>query len=183
MPIQKKYARPSIVAFTETIPNSTDVANGSLNFVYLTDEGRSPLEITYNRLETKKRMINGRMRSRYIADKRTFSLTWTNLPSRSKNGTGTEFYITEAKTNNQFVAGEGMLNWYEDHGGQFYMLLSYDKLYNFETTTNTLDATSYSHLQQINEIVPVYFSGFNFSVEKRGPKHDLWSLTMTLEEA
>jgi hypothetical protein len=41
-------------------------------------ESDIPIEIAQ-----KERTINGKMRSFYIADKNTFSVSWQNLPSRS----------------------------------------------------------------------------------------------------
>lgn len=46
----------------------------------ISDHNRDPLAIDVNRIEESTRMANGTMRKYIIADKRTFSTGWTNLP-------------------------------------------------------------------------------------------------------
>ena len=58
------------------------------------------------------------------------------------------------------------------------MFLGYDKYKNFSGSEDP-----YSHLKQYNQIVQVYFSDFNYSVVKRGGNnHDLWNVSVSLEE-
>jgi hypothetical protein len=51
------------------------------SFLYLTDDSRSEMQVSLERIEYKKRMINGRMRSYHVADKKSFNLSWEMLPS------------------------------------------------------------------------------------------------------
>ncbi len=53
------------------------------SFLIVSDDNRSPIEISKNRIEKRERMINGRMRSYHIADKIEISTSWSLLPSRS----------------------------------------------------------------------------------------------------
>lgn len=46
----------------------------------ITDHNRSDLAVSVTRIEEKTRMANGTMRKYVIADKRTFSTSWDNLP-------------------------------------------------------------------------------------------------------
>lgn len=46
----------------------------------ITDHNRSELSISVERIESPKRMANGMMRKYVIADKRTFSVSWDDLP-------------------------------------------------------------------------------------------------------
>jgi|SRR5882757_5283653 len=46
----------------------------------ITDHNRAQLTIDVERIEKKQRMSNGTMRKYIIADKRTFSTSWTMLP-------------------------------------------------------------------------------------------------------
>lgn len=46
----------------------------------ITDHNRAQLSIDVERIEKKQRMANGTMRKYIIADKRTFSTSWTMLP-------------------------------------------------------------------------------------------------------
>ena len=52
-------------------------------FLILSDDNRSSLDFNTTRIETRERMINGRMRSYHIADKLQLSTSWQMLPSRS----------------------------------------------------------------------------------------------------
>ena len=128
------------------------------------------------------------MRSYHIADKLTMSLSWNMLPSRGfhlpadfnpttgsspyKNVTGQEY------TADGGAGGVELLDWYENHKGPFWMFLAYDKYNNFGS-----DSAAYGHLAQYNQIMQVYFADFNYTVVKRGgANHDLWNISVTLEE-
>jgi hypothetical protein len=52
-------------------------------FMILPDHNRSPIDVQIERLGQQQRMVNGRMRSFYNADKKSISLSWEMLPSRS----------------------------------------------------------------------------------------------------
>ena len=56
------------------------------DFLVCSDDNRSSLDLSYERIETRERMINGRMRSVYVDDKMTLSLSWDMLPSRAFDG-------------------------------------------------------------------------------------------------
>lgn len=47
----------------------------------LTDHNRQPVSVDPQRIETRQRMANGTMRRYFVADKRTFSVTWNDLPT------------------------------------------------------------------------------------------------------
>lgn len=47
----------------------------------VTDHNRSELEVDVQRIETAKRMANGTLRKYVVADKRTFSVSWDDLPN------------------------------------------------------------------------------------------------------
>lgn len=46
----------------------------------ITDHKRSPIDIDYKRIEFRKRMVNGRLRRLLVAEKRTFKVSWEDLP-------------------------------------------------------------------------------------------------------
>jgi hypothetical protein len=155
-------------------------------FIVLSDHNRGELQFNPTRIEQRQRTINGRMRSYHIADKLTMTLSWNNLPSRSYyqdpsfNSSGVSPY---KNSNEEFTADGGaggveILDWYENHQGPFWMYLAYDKYSNFGK-----DDAAYSHLAQYNQIIQVYFADFNYTVTKRGgSNHDLWNISVTLEE-
>jgi hypothetical protein len=58
------------------------------------------------------------------------------------------------------------------------MFLAYDKYNNFKNTESP-----YAHLDQYNQVIQVYIADFNYTVVKRGAtNHDLWNISVTLEE-
>lgn len=178
---EKRWLRPSIMAFSENLPT---LVEGALTgtFKYLTDDNRSPLQVSFDRIEYKQRMINGRMRSYHISDKKIYSASWDLIPSRSINPNlsnldfiSEKYYSGETVTNSNFLAADEMLEWYEDHTGEFYMILSYDRQHVFGDENE-----SYNKISAACEIVPVFFEDFSYSIEKRGQYNDLWSVSMTL---
>lgn len=46
----------------------------------VTEHNRSPVETDYDRIEQSTRVASGRMRKFFVADKRSFSISWTMLP-------------------------------------------------------------------------------------------------------
>jgi hypothetical protein len=155
-------------------------------FIILSDHNRGELSFIPTRIEQRQRTINGRMRSYHIADKLTMSVSWNNLPSRGyyqDAGFLSTGLSPDKNTTGEFTADGGaggveLLDWYENHTGPFWMFLSYDKYSNFGKT----DA-DYGHLAQYNQIMQVYIADFSYSVVKRGgANHDLWNISVTLEE-
>ena len=144
------------------------------------------------------------MRSYHTADKLNLSVSWANLPSRSRSNavsfdttTGKAYYdsieqvysenglpspyaastvVTTEYTADGGAGGVELLEWYENHVGPFYVYLSYDKYTNF-------NSLPYSHLGQYSQVIHMYFSSFDYSIVKRGATNfDLWNVSMTLEE-
>ncbi len=209
---RKKYSRPQAFLFANNpgyvspegfyLPNGNEVgattesgtsASDIDNFIILSDDNRGPIDFDIERIENRQRMINGRMRSYHIADKISISISWDMLPSRSFrtapefNGSGSSSldgqFGNPSAFDSQFTTDGGaggvdILDWYENNTGSFWVYLAYDKRNNFSN-----DQNSYLKLQQYNEIVEVFFSDFSYSVVKRGGNnHDLWDISLTLEE-
>jgi hypothetical protein len=180
---EKRWLRPSIMAFSENLPtyDSEDEAFVA-DFKYLTDDNRSPLSVGFERIEFKDRMINGRMRSYHVADKKIFTVSWDLIPSRSidpdiKNldFISEKFYQEQTLTNENFLSADEMLEWYEENTGEFYLILSYDKQHVF--------GNDYRKISALCDIVPVFFDEFSYSVETRGQYNDLWSVSMSLVQS
>jgi hypothetical protein len=222
---RKKYQRPQAMMWSENpgtlvdglyVPNGLEVnSNASSNsdpanldqFLILSDDNRSPIDFRPTRIESRKRMVNGRMRSYHIADKLTISTSWDRLPSRShklspnfdqvtgKSGLNTlgsrapgeddSFSILPNVTNSseQYTtdAGAGgveVLRWYENHKGSFWVYLAYDKYSVFGSSDE-----AYAHLPHYNQLVEMFISDFSYTVVKRGSStHDFWNISVTLEE-
>jgi len=169
-----------------TSPNILD------QFLVLSDHNRSDMNFIPQRIEQRQRTINGRMRSHHIADKLGMSVSWNLLPSRSHNlnplfdtvgvsdKTRGDLSLLEY-TADGGAGGGDLLDWYNDHTGSFWMYLAYDKYNNF---AKDAESSEYGHLGQYNQIIEVFFSDFNYSVVKRGgSNHDLWNISVSLEEA
>jgi len=77
----------------------------------ISDHNRGPLDISPERIENRKRMANATSRAYIIADKKSFSASWTELPS------------TSANTVDNFWGAKEMENFYKT-GGVFTLLLT-----------------------------------------------------------
>jgi hypothetical protein len=91
---------------------------------------------------------------------------------------GSKFYPQEQYTADGGAGGGEMLDWYENHTGPFWVLLSYDKYNNFGT-----DNAARQKLGQYSDARQMYISNFNYSIIKRGKSNfDMWDISVTLEE-
>ena len=201
---RRRYARPQGILWANNagtlsnglyVPNGIEVGattaetNPNLldQFIILSDHNRGDMQFNTQRIEQRERTINGRMRSYHIADKLNISVSWNMLPSRGYAGlpgySETTGLSPDIRTTDEYTADGGagggeILDWYENHQGPFWMYLSYDKYKNFEGT-----AGQYQNLNKYNQIIQVYFADFSYTVVKRGgTNHDLWNISVSLEE-
>jgi len=202
---RKRYQRPQALLWSDNpgtlseglyVPNGYEVGGAvpggtspSLidQFLILSDHNRGEIDINTERLEQRQRTINELMRSYHIADKLSFTWSWSLVPSRAfyqnaafNETTGKSPYqnITQEFTADGGAGGVEILDWYQNHKGPFWMYLAYDKYSNFGD-----DNAAFGHLAQYNQIVQVYFADFNYSIVKRGGNNfDLWNISVTLEE-
>lgn len=173
--LDRIWTRPALVIFTEEKPVAVNEAAGQwdlgiadTSFLYLTDDGRSEMQISLERIEYKKRMINGRMRSYHVSDKKTFSVSWKDLPSVRDE-------VSEARfggIKTGWASSQQMLTWHKNHSDSFYLTLVYD----------TPTASASVPLRYSLETYNVFFEDFSYTINKRGPLHDLWDVSMTLVE-
>ena len=183
------YSRPQAIAWSN---NSGSVSGGIVvpqgnefeDFIILSDHNRREISVSQNRIENRKRMINGNMRSYHIADKLAISWNWEMLPSRShSDNPNYNAYGNPASNLTEYTADGGaggvdIVKWYEEHPGSFYMFMAYDRHDKFDGQNDQFD-----HLNQYNDIVEVYFSSFNFNIAKRGGSNfDFWNISVELEE-
>lgn len=168
------------------------------NFIVISDHNRSPISMDQQRLESRTRMVSGNMRSYYTDDKVMLSTSWNMLPSRAYQ---TEMVLgpdgkpepTEETSpfsqapynanppNSGFTAdggagGTDMLQWYYDTIGPMWVFLAYDRF------DNTEGPNQFGMYCNYVERMKMFFSSFNYSVEKRGIS-DFWNVSVTLEEA
>ncbi len=173
--LQKIWTRPALMIFTELAPVAVDAALGQWNlgvadtqYLYLTDDSRSELQISLERIEYKKRMINGRMRSYHVADKKSFSVGWQDLPSARTELSEMRFNTSASG----WASSQQMLDWHKNHTDSFYLSLVYD----------TPTASASIPLKYSLETYNVFFDDFSYVIKKRGPTHDLWDISMSLVE-
>lgn len=217
---RKQYQRPQAMLWSDTpavlvngayIPSGyevyqdltippTDIDN---SFIILSDHNRAPLDVSTERIEQRKRMVNGTMRSYHTADKLTISTKWSNLPSRgfsyladfdpedgiapSERTINSVLTKVEKYTVDGGAGGAELLKWYQDHKGPFWVFLSYDKYINFG-----IDDNAHLHLTQYSQVVQMYITSFDYNVTKRGGPgiatgstfggYDFWDVSVTLEE-
>jgi hypothetical protein len=203
---RKKYQRPQAMMWSDNsgtlvdglyVPNGLEINSdpGSETsedvldqFLILSDDNRSALDFQIERIENRKRMVNGRMRSYHIADKLKLSTSWDMLPSRSyalrpdySQETGKSPSAnsrTLEYTTDGGAGGVDILKWYENHKGPFWVYLAYDKFSVFGE-----DDAAYTHLPQYNQLIEMFISDFSYSVVKRGGNnYDFWNISVALEE-
>jgi hypothetical protein len=79
----------------------------------LSEHNRSEVSVEVERIGTDKRMANGSMRRYVVADKRTFSMSWNNLPH------------TSAYTVDGFWGGKEIETFYNKNVGSFPLRVTY----------------------------------------------------------
>jgi hypothetical protein len=185
---RKKWIRPQAIIFSNNSGGIDEdgfpVINGEEgeDFIILSDHNRSDISFNTNRLENRKRMVNGHMRSYHIADKMNISFSYNLLPSRSfsenQSFTASGQYVSNLVeyTADGGAGGAELLDWYSSNPGSFYMFLSYDKPQSFTYGR-------YENLNKYSDVLEVFVSDFSYNVIKRGgTNHDLWDISISLEE-
>lgn len=132
----------------------------------ITDHNRDPLSIGYERFGTSNRMVDGTLRRYSIAKKRTFSASWSMLPSKSTSSYGGR---TGLGTVDGGWGGSDIESFFNTVDGAFKMKLRKGEDEAKAITDGTI------------EVIDVMLTDFSKDIEKRGIV-DLWSLSITLEE-
>lgn len=193
---RQKYNRPQAMLWSNNVidansdgfyePVGKEVGqDGAKDFLILSDHNRSEIGFTIDRLEKRERMVNGRMRSWHIGDKRKISVSWSMLPSRSFSDypsfdtDGVSSLPDDAMyTVDGGAGGMELFDWYQEHTYPFYVFLSYDKF--DSTSTNTEDR---NNTGKYTEVIEMYITDFKYDVIKRsGLEYDFWNVSVTLEE-
>lgn len=76
-----------------------------------TEHNRSEISVDYERIEKSSRMANARRRKWFIANKRTWSMSWEMLPHHSD-------YTVDGKW-----GGEQMETWHDSTNGDFWLYI------------------------------------------------------------
>jgi len=78
----------------------------------LSDHNRSPIDISYDRIENRKRMADGTMRTFVVAQKRSWKTSWEDLPRE------------DIQTADGFMGAQSMKTWYDSHLGSFELIIT-----------------------------------------------------------
>jgi hypothetical protein len=186
---RKRFGRPQGVIWSNNpgvlssgivVPEGTE----GEDFIVLSDHGRTELSFNKQRIENRKRMINGGMRSYHVADKINVSWSWDMLPSRSysndplfSNNTGKQTSLSTEYTADGGAGGVDLIQWYDNNPGSFYMFLAYDRYDKF-------NSSAFAQMDKYNEVLEVYFASFDYAVIKRGSinTHDFFNVDVAVEE-
>jgi hypothetical protein len=78
----------------------------------VSDHNRSELTVNYDRIENRKRMADGTMRTFVVTQKRNWKTSWEDLP---KN---------DIQTADGFMGAINIKSWYDNHLGSFQVVLT-----------------------------------------------------------
>jgi hypothetical protein len=133
-------------------------------FRRVTEHNRSEFSVTPIRIERQERMANGSLRKYVIADKKSFSLSWTMLPSFRNETVDGAWGAEDLKAFYESTLGQGtfdiMIN-----------PTSFDPAVNLENTGVLADDYTYT----------VTFTSCDFVVVKRGIQA-YWNVNMSMEQ-
>ncbi len=133
-------------------------AGSALVWNKISEHNRSAFTISSQRIESKRRMSNGTLRKYYIADKKSFNLSWEMLPSYRD------------------LTVDG--GWGAEDLRQFYLSDDGKKTFNIRIN---LAKTGSDQSSSGYESYTVSFSNCSFSVLKRGLQPH-WSVSLTMDE-
>lgn len=159
-----------------------DTYSGGWQWQKVTDHGRSPLSVDWERLETKQRMANGFLRRYSVAKKRIWSLAWVNLPSVDIYPVG---HALAGQPLDFLAGGHGaqwLQAWHDEHDDMFMMRLRAGSDIDSVNPLNPHDSDDPLVLGGNADGIRVMITDFSKEVTKRGRAFDLLSLNMTIEE-
>lgn len=136
----------------------------------LTDHNREVIDITNNPIERSNRMANGKMRKYVISNKRSFSTSWTNLPSQTANTVDTNHssaWLSAFYQANVFIP-------------------VYIKLVNAIDTTPTIgsipDESTYLPSSLTSQTIKCFITKFDLKVKKRMVAYDYVDMSIEFTE-
>ena len=154
-------AYPSAVASRNFLSYSSKDSENV--FRRVTEHNRQEFSLGNNRLEQSVRMANGTLRKYVVADKKTFNLSWTMLPSYRN------------LTVDGAWAAEDLKTFYESQAGQ----KQFDIKINSSFSSTTIENEALS-IDNINTFT-VVFTNCNFSIIKRGLQ-TFWNVDISMEQ-
>jgi hypothetical protein len=159
----KKFSRPGLIVFSDNNLLGVNDYNSSTNMI-LSDHGRSALDVKPERIETSGRMVNGTYRSHFVAEKKEFSWSWEDLPTR----TFTENYNMA----DEYASATDVITYLEERKKPFYLKLFYD-----DAITGFYPMTT-----QPSFVYKVMIKDYSYKIKMRTPKFDIMDIDVTLVE-
>lgn len=138
----------------------------------ITDHGRASLNMKSERIGTDKRMADGTLRRFHIGLKRSWDVSWDNLPSTNTVTLG-------YKTADGGWSGEQIETFYRTTPGKFRMVLRRGSALNLSNPNPAESALPYE--DQNFYVCNVMITDFSKEVIRRGTV-DFWNVSVTLEE-
>ena len=135
---------------------SANGGDGSLKYNKVSEHNRSQFDISNERIEKQQRMANGTLRKFFVADKKTFTLSWDMLPSYRT------FTVDGA------WGAEDLRSFYNSAEGQS----AFNIRVNLAKDGTNQESANY-------ESYTVVFANCNFTVLKRGAQ-PFWNVSITM---
>jgi hypothetical protein len=181
--ILSDHNRSSLEVSTERIEQRQRMANGTMRSYHIAD--KLTISTSWDMLPSRSfknrpdfSQLNGLPdieRSKVVDDDNN---PVTPNESRLISSSGSRYVADQQYTVDGGAGGGEMLDWYENHRGPFWVLLSYDKYNNFGD-----DDAARTHLAEYTDARQMYISSFSYSVVKRGGNNfDMWDVSVSLEE-
>lgn len=164
---------PSIIRLK--IPGATTEFNstsaiGTGGILTLSDHSRSQLSVSYEIIEKSTRMANGTLRKYVVSKKRSFSCSWTLLPT----------IRTQVSDGN--ADARDMKDFYELY---CFSPLEMSMFFSTNATERSLPTSSYNKTSDANHYIQtanVFWTSMSFDVVKRFRNFDYWNVSADFTE-
>jgi hypothetical protein len=183
--ILSDHNRSQIGMTNERIEQRQRMANGTMRSFFIAD--KLSIDTSWSMLPSRsfKDYPNFNNGDTDSGKPQLFAKTYANPEGAEVPAvpSGSKLYAQEQYTADGGAGGGEMLDWYENHTGPFWVLLSYDKYANFSDGTVTGNNAARQKLGQYSDARQMFISNFNYSIIKRGRNNfDMWDISVTLEE-
>ena len=142
-----------------------NLSSGKLNYVYERQQGETEVSFVFD--VGVGSLLGGSTNYQVVA-----TIDFNNVVTNWLNSMPTSEFTADGG-----AGGADLLQWYRNTHGPFWVYLSYDNYPNFEGNTDV-----WNQFNKYSDRYMMYFTSFNYSVEKRG-LYDMWNVSVSLEEA
>jgi hypothetical protein len=153
-----------------TINAGISISLDGTTWYRLTDHNREPIDISNNLIEHSQRMANGRMKKYVIANKKTLSTSWANLPSISSNTVDLNYSSA----------------WLEAFYRANVFVPVYVKLVHAKDTVPSIGSipndSTYQSSRLASETIQCYITKFDLKIRKRMASYDYVEMNIEFTE-